>query len=130
MRGELRILSAALGRIAHGAGQQFIRRRQIFSDDGAVGLERCRLGDASNGEPIMAQIVKRVLGYDTSAIASALIGYSNEISTYGRGRALFKDKIEKQLRVQTIGESRRESERWRERSAPTCSKRSGARRAA
>ena len=40
-------------------------------------------------------------GYDAYEISRALIGYSNEISTYGPGRALFNDRIEKLLRIRS-----------------------------
>src|SRR5258705_13496481 len=40
-----RILAASLGGVAHGAGQELFRRRQFLSEDGAVGLQRHRLGD-------------------------------------------------------------------------------------
>jgi len=40
-------------------------------------------------------------GFDAHEISKALIGYSNEISTYGEGRALYHDRIEKLLRVRS-----------------------------
>ena len=39
------------------------------------------------------------LGYDGDEIARALIGYANEISTYGEGRARYHDRIQKLLRI-------------------------------
>jgi hypothetical protein len=38
-------------------------------------------------------------GYDADNIASALIGYSNDISTYGAGRAHHHDRVQKLLRI-------------------------------
>jgi hypothetical protein len=38
-------------------------------------------------------------GYDANEISDALIGYSNEISTYGEGRAVFRARVEKLLRI-------------------------------
>src|SRR5215467_3305954 len=39
------------------------------------------------------------LGYDTNKIASELIGYSNDMSTYGGGRARRHQQIEKLLGI-------------------------------
>jgi hypothetical protein len=38
-------------------------------------------------------------GYDANEISDALIGYSTEISTYGEGRAAFRARVEKLLRI-------------------------------
>jgi len=38
-------------------------------------------------------------GFDPDEIAKALIGYSNNIDTYGEGRNLFHKQIEKLLRI-------------------------------
>ena len=40
-------------------------------------------------------------GFNASEISAALIGYSNEISTYGKGRDLFHGRIEKLLRFRS-----------------------------
>jgi hypothetical protein len=52
----------------------------------------------TRAEPIAAWIVKRFFGYDTFEASSALIGYSNEISTAGDARERCKRQIEKLLR--------------------------------
>ena len=53
----------------------------------------------AQAEPIAAMIVERVFKYEPMKISTALIGYSNEISTYGEGRHLYKVQIEKLLRI-------------------------------
>jgi hypothetical protein len=40
-------------------------------------------------------------GFDADEIAKALIGYSNQIGTYGEGRDLFHKRIEKLLRIRS-----------------------------
>jgi hypothetical protein len=47
----------------------------------------------AQAEPFAEWIVRRV-GYEVTEISKALIGYSNEISTYGPNRAHFKKRIE------------------------------------
>jgi hypothetical protein len=51
------------------------------------------------GERFAAETVK-IFGFDSMETSRALIGYSNEIGTYGQGRADFKDRIRKLLRLQ------------------------------
>lgn len=41
------------------------------------------------------------LGFDADEIAKALIGYSNQVDTYGEGRDLFHKRIEKLLRIRS-----------------------------
>ena len=41
------------------------------------------------------------LGFDPDEIAKALIGYSNNIDTYGEGRNLFHKRIENLLRIRS-----------------------------
>jgi hypothetical protein len=53
----------------------------------------------AQAEPFAESIVKHVFRYDALAASAALIGYSNEISCYGQGRAHFKCEIEKLLRI-------------------------------
>ena len=53
----------------------------------------------AQAEPLAAMIVERVFKYEPMKISTALIGYSNEISTYGEGRHLYKVQIEKLLRI-------------------------------
>jgi hypothetical protein len=41
-------------------------------------------------------------GYDADNVATALIGYSNEIMTDGPGRAAFSNRIEKLLKISSV----------------------------
>jgi hypothetical protein len=40
-------------------------------------------------------------GFDAHEISKELMGYSNELPTYGDGRALYHDRIEKLLRIRS-----------------------------
>ena len=50
------------------------------------------------GELFAAKTVM-LLGFDSMKISAALIGYSNEIGTYGKGRADFTQQIRNLLRL-------------------------------
>jgi hypothetical protein len=52
----------------------------------------------ANVDRVANQIAK-ALGYDADQIASALIGYSNNISTYGKPRCAAHSQLEKLLRI-------------------------------
>lgn len=54
----------------------------------------------ANGEPLANWVVKR-FDYDPNKIASALIGYSNNLSTYGSARDNSQRQVEKLLRIKT-----------------------------
>ena len=101
-------------------GNVLARHRERRDDDGVVGrqridlptVEEARLTEAQtkfrnlaaemrafyHGE-LFANWVVTKLGYDTNRIASALIGYSNEMSTYGGSRARHHEQIEKLLGI-------------------------------
>jgi hypothetical protein len=78
--------------------------------------ENARLTDAENAfrdlasqirafaqaEPFAEWIVRCVVGYKAAEISKALIGYSNEIGTYGPSRAHFKKKIEELMRFHPV----------------------------
>jgi hypothetical protein len=53
----------------------------------------------ANGDRLAYLIVRRGLGYDADQIASALIAYSNYVSTYGQGRFDAHARLEKLLRI-------------------------------
>jgi len=55
----------------------------------------------AQAEPFAEWIVRRV-GYDAAEISKALIGYSNEISTYDPNRAHFKKRIEDLMRFHPV----------------------------
>jgi hypothetical protein len=44
-------------------------------------------------------IVRRVFRFDACETSKALIGYSNELSTYGKGRDTFKARVQSLLRI-------------------------------
>jgi hypothetical protein len=54
----------------------------------------------ANVDFLASRIVK-LWGYDANRIANALIDYSNEIVTYGAGRAGYHDRVERLLRVRS-----------------------------
>lgn len=63
-----------------------------------------RLGGEMRGFANAEYFANRVVtwfGYDAQEISTALIGYSNEISTYGANRALYHDRVEKLLRIRS-----------------------------
>jgi len=96
------------------------RERRLSDDDGVVTrqridlstVEEARLSEAQtkfrnlaaemrafyHGE-LFANWVVTKLGYDTNKIASKLIGYSNDMSTYGGGRSRHHQQIEKLLGI-------------------------------
>jgi len=55
----------------------------------------------ANGEPLANWVVKR-FHYDANKIASALIGFSNSLSTYGSSRDRTKTQVEKLLRIKSV----------------------------
>jgi hypothetical protein len=56
----------------------------------------------AQGETFAVWVVK-FLGFDTFAVAKALLGYSNEIGIAGPNRERFKSEIIKQLRISPDG---------------------------
>jgi len=59
----------------------------------------------ANAEILANWFVKK-RGYDADEIASSLIGYSNEVSTYGENRNYYHDRVEKPLRIRSEKNSR------------------------
>jgi hypothetical protein len=53
----------------------------------------------SQAEWLAELIVRHVFKFDAFEVSKALIGYSNEISTYGQMRADFKSRIQTLLRI-------------------------------
>jgi hypothetical protein len=49
----------------------------------------------------LANKIIKLCGYNADKIASALISYSNEITTYGAGRAGYHDRIERLLHIRS-----------------------------
>jgi hypothetical protein len=90
-----------------------VREQMLYSDnvavpkegESAVRFEEAhyalrRLGAkmlAFSETTIAAPMVSR-LGYDPSAAGSGLIGFSNELGTYGEGRARFRAQVEQALK--------------------------------
>ena len=54
----------------------------------------------ANAEILANWFVKQ-RGYDADEIASSLIGYSNEVATYGESRNYYRDRAEKLLRIRS-----------------------------
>jgi hypothetical protein len=52
-----------------------------------------------HGDPLANRMVRSCLGYDADQIANALIGFSNNISTYGEPRFATHSQLEKLLRI-------------------------------
>jgi hypothetical protein len=51
------------------------------------------------GEWVAAKAVKKAVGFDAMEISRALIGFANEIGTYGKGRHDYRERINKLLRL-------------------------------
>jgi len=100
-------------------GNVFARYKDLTRDNSITGMsistpEEVRLATAetelrkfaaemrafSNGEYFANRVVK-LLGYDANKIASALIGYSNNIGTYGQMRHDSYQQVEKLLRIKS-----------------------------